>query len=202
MKIRLFAAFLALLLLCLSTGCGTPASQVQALYQQFMDGNLLAVDKDGEAKPLSAYFEWVWADREEYSYTYIDMTGDGVEELCIHQSPSMCFFTVKDGELYFWHGEYTLYTRLLNNGAFLWERHGGAPTHIRYEYKELDADAKVKHSVTFAWYDGATVEPEKTYPDTYLFDEQEVSKEEYEERTKTYLSIGSDNLIWTEHPVG
>lgn len=188
MKIRVLVVCLALLLSCLSTGCADTAAQAQALYQQFMDGEIRAVDKDGEEQPLSAYLEEA-SDDEPYAFQYIDMTGDGVEELCVHKRPVMCFFTVREGAVHLWHEEYTLYTRLLENGAFLYERHGGAPTNICYEYKELSADATVKFSTTFEWYDGATVEVGVIHPDTYLLDGQEVSQEEYKAKTAAYLSL-------------
>lgn len=132
---------------------------------------------------------------EEYTYTYFDMTGDGIPELCVDTVPEMYFFTIKNGELHHWYTETSIYGRLLNNGALLRERHGAAPEHINYEYYELDANAKEQFSIDFSWWDKATVYG-KEYPEFYEINGQEVSKKEYEEQTKKYLTIGTDKIVW------
>lgn len=168
---------------------------VKVLYQQFIAGEITAFDKDGAEKTFLDYLEWD-LEKQDYRYTFLDMTGDGIVELCIQQTPYKYFFTVKDNEIYHWHTEEGLYVNLLNNGALMYERHGGAPTHINYEYYELDQNAEVKFNVTFSCWDGQSIEEGKVYPDEYFFNEEKVTKDEYRAKTKKYLEIGSDKLVW------
>ena len=168
---------------------------VKALYKQFIAGEVASKDKDGNQKSFLDYWE---TDLEylDYRYTFIDMTDDGVAELCVQQIPYMHFFTISKGEIRHWYTEDSMYSNLLNNGAFLFERHGAAPTHINYEYYELDKNAQEKFQIEFSWWDGKTVEEGKVYPDTYFIGEEEVSEEEYKSKTKKYLEIGNDKIVW------
>ena len=120
------------------------------------------------------------------------MTGDKLPELCIDTDIEMYFFTIKDGELYHWHTETNTYSKLLNNGAFLMERHGGAPDHINYEYYELDKNAKRSFSFSFSWWDKATADGIEFYEINGV----EVSEREYNRKTKKYLKIGDDKIKW------
>lgn len=189
---------------CLSVaGCGnrktqlaeTQASVEKQLFQQFLDGDIPAYDKSGVEKLLYGYLIFD-ANQYPYTYAFFDVAKDGITELCIWQYPEQYFFQVKDGQVHHWYTETKSYTHLLNNGAFLFERHGAAPTNIRYEYYELDANAQVTFSVEFSWWDGATVEQGKVYPDSYLLDGKEVTKAEYDAKTEKYLSIGKDQILW------
>ena len=163
------------------------------IYKQFLKGEKTALDENGVAKPLTDY---ILADYyiDEYVYTFYDLTGDGIPELCVDAMPWMDFFTIKNGELHHWYTE-TIYGQLLNNGAILKERHGGAPEHINYEYYELDENASKKFSISFSWWDKTTLNG-KEYPEFYEINGQEVSKKEYEEQTNKYLTIGNDKIVW------
>lgn len=167
---------------------------IKVLYQKFLDKEITALDDDGAPKVLNDFLLYS-SEPLEYTYTYFDMTGDGIKELCVKQYSSISFFTVKNAEIHHWYTTGS-YTSLLNNGALLYERHGGAPTHINYEYYVLDKNADITFNVTFSWWDGKTVEHGKIYPDSYLFNDKEISKEKYEEKTKEYLTIGDDEIIW------
>lgn len=207
-----------LMVICVISGCGqqektegtAPTESVaptentlaldqrepENLYQHFLANEVAALDE------TEKYFrEYLLrdVDTQAYTYTYLDMTGDGVPELCVRQYPQMYFFTVKNGEISHWYTEDNSYVKLLNNGDLLFERHGGAPTHINYEYYELDENANIQRKATFSWWDGGTIEIGKVYPDTYIFDDKEVTKEEYEEKTRPYLSIGCNELVWYDH---
>ncbi len=166
----------------------------QIIYKQFLEGEKTALDENAVAKLFEEYLLMDY-NAEEYTYTYFDMTGDGIPELCVDTVPEMYFFTIKNGELHHWYTETSIYGRLLNNGALLRERHGAAPEHINYEYYELDANAKEQFSIDFSWCDKATVDG-KEYPEFYEINGQEVSKKEYEEQTKKYLTIGTDKIVW------
>lgn len=166
----------------------------EQLYKKFLKGEVPALDNEA-LKHLNEYFEFDLG-KEPYTYTFLDVTNDGVDEICVRQSYNKWFFTVKDGAIYHYYTDDMTYSQLLNNGALLYERHGGAPTHINYEYYTIDENAERKVIATFSWWDGKSVEAGKIYPDTYIFNDKEVSKEEYEAKTKEYLSVGSDKIVW------
>ncbi len=177
------------------TVINTNQNQYNALlYMQFLKGENTAIDSNGTKRKIDTYFLDGKLD-EDYRYTFYDMTGDGVPELCIDKSPEMYFFTVNGNEVYHWYTETKSYSKLLNNGAFLFERHGAAPEHINYEYYELDENANIKFLVTFSWWDSNTFKGEE-YSDFYEINGKEVSKAEYQEKTKKYLDIGSDKIVW------
>ena len=170
-------------------------SDFKNLYERFLANEIVSFDETNAKKHFRDYLLWD-VDTEAYTYSYLDMTGDGVPELCVRQYPQMYFFTVNNGYISHWYTEDNSYIKLLNNGDLLFERHGGAPTHINYEYYELDENATITRKATFSWWDGATIELGKVYPDVYIFEDKEVTKEEYEEKTNSYLSIGTDKIIW------
>jgi len=175
--------------------CALAQREPENLYRRFLTDEVAALDETGVKKFFREYLLWD-VDTQAYTYTYLDMTGDGTPELCVKQYPQMYFFTVKNGEISHWYTETNSYVKLLNNGDLLFERHGAAPTHINYEYYELDKNATVTTKATFSWWDGETIEKGKVYPDTYVFDDKEVTKEEYEEKTRHYLSVGFNELVW------
>lgn len=184
------------LVMCLFSGCGgRDTTNPEDLYRRFLAGEITSLDENGTAKPLASFF-LERANAQEYTYTYLDMTGDGVSELCVRYYLGMYFFTVENGEISHWYTEHNSYSTLLNNGALLFERHGAAPTHVNYEYYELDENAAVKFSVDFSWWSGRDVEEGTVYPDTYWIGEREVAKQEYEAQTTKYLEIGSDRIVW------
>ncbi len=163
----------------------------ELIYNRFLFGQETAFNEYDVAKHIEDYFldENL---KENYCYAYFDMTGDKLPELCIDTDIEMYFFTIKDGELYHWHTETNTYSKLLNNGAFLMERHGGAPDHINYEYYELDKNAKRSFSFSFSWWDKATADGIEFYEINGV----EVSEREYNRKTKKYLKIGDDKIKW------
>lgn len=159
----------------------------QLLFQQFLSGEITACSQYGNEKLLKAYLS-----DEYYTYTIYDVRNDGITELCIRQPFETLFFREQEGRLVYWQTVGNSYETLLNNGAFLYERHGGAPNNTRYKYYELNEIGHVDSSVEFSWWDGENPGQGRTY----LFEDKQVSKEEYEAMTEKYLSIGSDKVIW------
>ena len=193
---KILAMILCVALSFSIAACENRQSQAdKTLFRQFLAGDIPAYDKSGAAKLLDGYLISD-ANQTAYCYAFFDVTDDGITELCVWQYPEQYFFQVKDGQVCHWYTETNSYSHLLDNGAFLYERHGGAPTNIRYEYYELDENAQVTFSIEFSWWDGATVEQGKVYPDSYFFDGKEVTKAEYEAKTEKYLSIGKDQIVW------
>ncbi len=170
------------------------------LYEQFLNGEIAAND-NGQEKFLKDYFTGLYSnDDGYYKYTFIDMTGDGIDELCI-KNIQLFFFTIENGKLNHWCTEGWTYVDLLSNGAIFYERDGAAPEHIDYQYYELDENGAVAFKTTFSWYT-ATEWPEGpnkeliAYPDRYWVDDVEVTKEEYEEKTKEYMTLAEDRVTW------
>ena len=186
-----------MVLLCFS-GCNdTDFEKNESLYQQFVEGKIMAVDSDGTEKYID---EYVLGGNlgEDFTYTFFDMNDDNLPEICIKKHPEMYFFTIRENKVHHWYTETKSWSKLLNNGAFLYERLGGSPTHIDYIYYELDENGGVVFEISFSWWEVSTIENEKVYPDVYYINELKVSKEEYEEKTEQYLSIGDNEIIWCD----
>ena len=193
---RIMALFcIVVVTVCIFAGCKKQETGKELFYK-FMKGEITAFDDDGEEKQLDGGFAEILSDK--YTYCFIDMNGDGEEELCVKNPYNdFLFFTVKKGELYHWYTHSDSYTTLLNNGAFLYERHGAAPEHINYKYHEVDKNGKVKFSIEFSWCDSVYLALEdKNYPESFEIDGKEVTQEEYEKKTSKYLKIGNDKIVW------
>lgn len=169
------------------------SGNIENLYKKFLAGEISAFDENGTPKTVNKYILYDEL-TEDAQYAFFDVDKNGVAELCV-SCFGLYFFTVKNGEVYHWY-DTSSYSRLLNNGAILYERHGAAPTHINYEYCELDENAKEKSSVDFSWWDGKSVKEGEIHPDTYFVGGKEVSKEEYDKTARRYLKIGSDEIVW------
>jgi hypothetical protein len=173
-----------------------------ATYNNFLAGNIEAQDlkheiSDGVVNIKDISLE---PDLKTY-YALFDMNGDGIPEL--HLRPivggSYAIFTYLDGEIVLWH-EGSDYESPLNNGAILYERDGAAPTHINYYYLVLDADGNEISKVYFAKYHSVDESGlnESTDYDVFIFEDKDVSKEEWDALVNEYLSIPSDLIIWNE----
>lgn len=134
-------------------------------------------------------------------YALFDMNGDGIPEL--HLRPiaggSYAIFTYLDGQLVLWH-DGPDYESPLNNGAILYERDGAAPTHINYYYLVLDSDGNEISKVYFSKYHSVDESglTESTDYDVFMFEDKEVSENEWNSLTKEYLTSSSDLIKWNE----
>ncbi len=167
---------------------------VIAQYRAFLNGSETATDAAGNVLTVD---EFMYDEKlgDDYTYAYYDMTGDGVPELFIEKRVEKYIFTLRDGELHHWYTADAAYTTLLNNGALLYERHGGAPEHINYTYYELDKDGAVRFSIDFSQWDEEVFNGVH-HPAYYEFDGKQVSAQTYERKTKKYREIGSDEIVW------
>lgn len=134
-------------------------------------------------------------------YALFDMNGDGIPEL--HLRPvvggSYAVFTYLDGQIVLWHVGPD-YESPLNNGAILYERDGAAPTHINYYYLVLDSDGNEISKVYFSKYhsvDESGLTESADY-DVFIFEDKEVSEDEWNSLTHEYLSNSSDLIVWNE----
>lgn len=197
---RIMALFcIVVVTVCIFAGCNNKASDNKELFYKFMDGEITALDDDGEEKQLDGGFAEILSDK--YNYCFIDMNGDGEEELCVKNPYNdFLFFTVKKGKLYHWYTtnhNYNEELTLLNNGAFLFKEVTARKDGVKYRYCKLDENGNEKIITEFSKYDSVYLALEdKNYPESFEIDGKDVTKEEYEEKTGQYLKIGNDKIIW------
>lgn len=131
-------------------------------------------------------------------YALFDMNGDGIPEL--HLRPTMGggyeIFTYRDSQVVLWYVNAD-YCSSLNNGALLYERPGGAPPHTNYMYITLDTNGNEIVRVEFSKYDVVDKRGLKVGV-KYIYQDNDVSKETWDELTKKFLSIKSDLIKWIE----
>jgi hypothetical protein len=173
-----------------------------AAYENFLAGSINAQDlkheiSDGVVTMKDISLE---PDLKTY-YALFDMNGDGISEL--HLRPIVggryAIFTYLGGQIVLWH-DGPDYESPLNNGAILYERDGAAPTHINYYYLVMDADGNEISRVSFSKYHSVDESSltESTDYDVFMFEDKEVSEDEWNSLTNEYLSNSSDLIIWNE----
>lgn len=173
-----------------------------AAYDNFLAGTISAHDlkheiSDGVVTIKDISLE---PDLKTY-YALFDMNGDGIPEL--HLRPivggSYAIFTYLNGKIVLWH-DGPDYESPLNNGAILYERDGAAPTHINYYYLVLDSDGNEISKVYFSKYHSVDESglTESTDYDVFIFEDKEISEDEWNSLTNEYLSNSSDLIVWNE----
>ena len=163
----------------------------QALYRQFLDGDVTAVDADGVAKTWNEYALHVQND--DWQYAFLDVNGDAFPELCVHTVSCLYVFSIEYDKVWCRHAD--SYSRLLNDGGFLMERHGDEPPHVNYDYYVLDGNYKRVSILSFSEWESDTVDG-VTYPAYYEVNGEEVSQEIYRETTEPYHQLKSDKIEW------
>lgn len=164
-------------------------------FKTFLYGETTAADSSGKEKVLEDYF--LDKTSTDFEYTFLDMTGDGIDELCVKKFPEMYFFTIDNDKIYHWYTETDSYAELLNNKAFLSKIYNDEPAHTLYSYYELDKTGNKTFEIYFSEWDSHTVNGIE-YPVTYTVNDNEVSEKEYQKKTKKYLSIGNDEINWQQ----
>ena len=176
--------------------------EAEKAYENFLAGNTDAQDLNQEISDGVVTIKDISLEPDYKTYyALFDMNGDGIPEL--HLRPgvggSYVIFTYMDGQIVLWHNGPD-YESPLNNSAILYQRDGAAPTHINYYYLVLDPDGNEVSKVYFSKYhsveeSGTT---ESTNFDVFMYEDKEVSEEEWNSLTKDYLSSASDLIIWKE----
>ncbi len=169
-------------------------------YNDFLAGSIKAQDLKNEISDGVVNIKDITLEPDlKTYYALFDMNEDGIPEF--HLRPiaggSYAIFTYLNGQIVLWY-EGTDYESPLNNGAILYERAGAAPTHVNYSYLVLDSDGNEISRADFSKYhsvDESGLNESADY-DVFLFDNKEVSKDEWNSLTKEYLSISSDLIIW------
>ena len=129
-------------------------------------------------------------------HALFDMNGDGIPELHLRPTTGGGYeiFTYRDDQVVLWHAD-VAYCSLLNNGALLYERPGGAPPHTNYIYIELDSNGDEIARVGFSKYE-VVDENDPKVGVRYIYEDNDVSKETWDELTKKFLSIKTDLIEW------
>ncbi len=173
-----------------------------AAYNKFLAGSIDAQDLKNEISDGVVTIKDISLEPDfKTYYALFDMNGDGIPEL--HLRPivggSYAVFTYLDGQIVLWH-DGPDYESPLNNGAILYERDGAAPTHINYYYLVLDSDGNEISKVYFSKYhsvDESGLTESADY-DVFMFEDKEVSEDEWNSLTTEYLSNSSDLIVWNE----
>ncbi len=171
-------------------------------YNKFLAGTIDAQDLKNEISDGAVNVKDIsLAPELKTYYALFDMNGDGTPEL--HLRPIVgggyAVFTYLNGQIVLWH-EDTDYEAPLNNGAILYEREGAAPTHVNYYYLVLDSNGNEISKVYFSKYhsvDESGLSESADY-DVFMFEDKEVTRDEWASLTDEYLAISSDLIIWNE----
>lgn len=172
------------------------------MYNEFLNGEI-SVSSDTDESSVSSnteegskinIYDLFLLDENYNKFTFFDANQNGIPELHLSSMREYRILECIDNELKIIYSG-TGYDMLLNNGALLYSRSGGAPEHISYKYTELDADNNIVQ-ITFEKYNTLN---EKDEDDLYLFEDEEITKKEFEERTKKYLTVDSDLIIWSDY---
>ncbi|MDL2301222.1 hypothetical protein LJC58_02585 [Lachnospiraceae bacterium OttesenSCG-928-D06] len=164
-------------------------------YEDFLYGRIDAKSDDNSIN-INEIFWFDDKERAKYNqYALFDMNGDGLPEFHVRSVDVYDIFTYQDGNVTLWHSDVS-YSYPLNNGAILYTRNSGAPTHIDYAYTFFDFYGKEIYKIYFSVYDSTN---ESNYNENalFIFDEVELSKENWDSLTERYFSVGSDLIKWT-----
>ena len=188
--------FMPLVAICLSIlwGCTmvpqkSAMKQAMKFYEEFLasnrnaklmyEGNL--VDADFSS------LKWI-------RYAHFDMNGDGIPELHIVANGIYRILSCRDGELVVWAAP-GIDAKPLENGAVLGTRDEGYC--IRYWYEEYDFSGNVQLRIDFG-IAGPNDKGEYDENSAYYFEDEQVSKEQWDTLTEPYFSIGSDKIEWID----
>ncbi len=197
---------LALFLMVVSVGCIVEDGKIHSdengttqnllrLYDSFLNGEICAnLDGNGEESSEINIEELFLRDEKCNKYTIFDSNRNGIPEL--HLSSMREYLILEPNReklsiIYDGSG----YEKLLNSGALLYLRPGGGPEHISYKYTELDAD----HNITQSSFEKYNTMNDNDGDDLYVFEGKRVTRNEYDTKTKKFLSEGSDLIIWSDY---
>jgi hypothetical protein len=162
------------------------------MYYKFLNGEIDLSEKDNENNMID--INDIFDLNENYNkYTLFDSNHNGIPELHLSSMREYIIIECDDNELEVIYSG-TGYETLLNNGAILYSRSGGGPTHTTYEYTELEAGNI--STVNFSKY---STDNDDATDDLYLFEDIEVSKDDFDEKTKEYLNVGMEDILWSDY---
>jgi len=189
-----------LLLLIVTTGCNSDAKSTKNsgnemtqncldLYDKFLKGEISVSSESNQSSKIDIN-QLFQLDENDNKYTMFDSNHNGIPELHLSSMREYIILECINDKLRIIYSG-SGYESLLNNGALLYSRTGGAPEHISYMYTELDAD-----DITFEKYNTMN---DNSDDDLYLFEDDEVTKSDFDAKTNKYLSTESDLIIWSNY---
>ena len=180
----------------------TASDDAIAAYNKFLAGSIDAQDLKNEISSGTVSIQDISLEPDlKTYYALFDMNGDGIPEL--HLRPiaggGYAVFTYLDGQIVLWH-DGPDFESPLNNRAILYERDGAAPTHINYYYLVLDSAGNEISKVNFSKYHSVEENGSSESPDydVFMFEDKQVSEDEWNSLTHEYLSNSSSLIIWNE----
>lgn len=158
-------------------------------YNKFLNGEISASSED------KIRIDDIFYLNENYNrFTFFDSNHNGIPELHLKSMRNYIIIEcINDNLKEIYTG--TGYETLLNNGGILYTRIGEAPEHTSYVYTELNSDNNISR-ITFGKYN---LMNDKKDDDLYFYEDVEVTKSEFDKKTKNYLNINSDLIIWSDY---
>lgn len=172
------------------------AAAAASAYDAFLQGHADAEDAKHDLSESGAVNINNLSLGSNTLHALFDMNGDGIPELHLRPTTGGGYeiFTYRDGRVVLWHADVD-YCSPLNNGALLYKRPGGAPPHTNYMYITLDPNGNEIARVRFSEYDVVDESGLKVGV-RYIYEDDDVSKETWDELTKKFLSTKSDLIKW------
>lgn len=193
-----------LLLMIMATGCQENAMTISngedeikqncfKLYYSFLNGEIGVSSDGGDTSEI--VIQQLFHQNENYNkYTMFDSNHNGIPELHLSSMRDYIILeAIKEELIIVYSG--SGYEKLLNNGALLYSRIGGAPEHISYIYTELNLD----HNITQVAFEKYNTLNDDNGDDVFLFEGNEVIKSDFDKKTNQYLSMKSDLIIWSDY---
>lgn len=171
------------------------------LYSDFLNQKKAVISNDEkmyikQLEGLNAEF-----DKLKLEYALFDMNYDNIPELHLRCPWYYIIITISNNELKLWR-EASTYERPLENGALLYERSGGGPTHIDYSYTTMKYNGETKYEVSFSKYDDNMDdiydERDRYFIDSYNIGNTriEVNKSKWDKEIKKFLAIKDAPIKW------
>lgn len=161
-------------------------------YYKFLNGEISA-SKSGNGNSKIDISDIFLLDENYNKFTFFDSNHNGIPELHLSSMREYDIIEcINDKLVIIYSG--TGYDKLLNNGALLYTRSGGGPENISYVYTELGSNNKIVRT-NFSKYS----KNNNGKYDLYLFKDKQVSKSEFDKKTKNFLNINSDLIIWSDY---
>ena len=168
------------------------------LFTSFLAGKVEAWDANND---MMYYIADLLEDSEGL-YLYFDIDGDGKDEL--HIRTHKYYSIVKDMEgilaVIYDGSSYEYPIKEENLLGILYYRPGGAPTNEIYQYRVFDSQGEIQDIITFEWYD-SNENVSMDEKDLYLLDNEEVSKQNWEEKTRLYRKANVSLEKWQDWSV-
>jgi len=158
----------------------------ETLYRDFLADKLQATDLSGKTVFANKYGQ----EERQGKYALYDMNGDTAPELIIKTPWYFDIYTVKGGAVELWH-QNAVYCEVLNTGTLLYERHGGGPTNVVYQYILLDVNGNETYRLEFAEYI-----PDGNGEHIYFIKGEQVEKSVYDAITGEILRTGQEQILW------